>query len=89
MHIWQIKLYAGTDTRHQSNKLCSGVVRAASARQAIVFAAEPVVDSDSNLTVELERLPETTDITLDADCRAVWSPRSDGAAIRSPKIEEF
>lgn len=89
MHIWQIKIYAGTDTGRESDELCLGLVRAASARQAILFAAEPIVDADTSLTVELNRLPDDANVTVDDDHRAHWSPRKDGAAIRPPRIEDF
>ena len=89
MHNWRIKIYAGTGGQRQSKPLCSGVVRANSARQAIVFAAEPIIDSDTNITVELEQLPENTETTVEEEFRATWSPRSDGAAVKLPWIGEF
>lgn len=89
MHNWRIKIYAGTDGQRPSKPLCSGVVRANSARQAIVFATEPIVDSDTNITVELEQLPENTETTVEEEFRASWSPRSDGATVKLPWIGEF
>ena len=79
----------GTGEQRQSKPLCSGVVRANSARQAIVFAAEPIVDSDTSMTVELDRLPDNTETTVEDDYRATWSPRSDGATVKLPWIGEF